>query len=270
MPFLTISWLTKIFSPTCSIINAFQGEEYLPLWCEEVLIPPMPAKNENANMNENTNAVAVNKNTNENANMNENANTNTADTIPNMANPASVNCIEKGGKSEIYSTGIGICVFSDQSICEEWAYFGNECNIGQCQKVCQKAGTEDEGWYISCTNKLLELEKCSSAQQKPTVAAQNIEVSNPTPNQQLISPFKVEGRARVFENQVNIRVKSKDNNTLIAESVIVKSPEVGQWGDFSIEISYDFSVTKEGFVEVYSTSAKDGSEENLVSIPVKF
>ncbi|MFA5187926.1 MAG: Gmad2 immunoglobulin-like domain-containing protein [Patescibacteria group bacterium] len=256
VPFANVGILAKTFSPLCYLIDTIQGDNYLPPWCEDVLIPPVPAQN-----------------TNNNANANVNANTNVANTNTAIANPAAVKCVTDGGTTEAYATAGGeaaICIFKDNSICEEWAYFRGECKVGQCQKVCQKAGTADEGWYNSCSNELLKLEKCSSVQPAPAVTAQNIEVTNPLVNQQLVSPFKVEGRARVFENQVNVRVKGKDGKVLIQEATIVKSPEVGQWGDFSLDISYDFTLTKEGFVEVYSTSAKDGSEENLVSIPVKF
>lgn len=43
-----------------------------------------------------------------------------------MANPASVSCIDNGGRSEIRNTPagqIGVCVFSDGRQCEEWALF---------------------------------------------------------------------------------------------------------------------------------------------------
>ncbi|HNV97542.1 MAG TPA: DUF333 domain-containing protein [bacterium] len=52
-----------------------------------------------------------------------------------IANPASVYCIERGGKSEMItdeSTGtIGYCVFNDGSSCEEWAFYRSECVPGQ-------------------------------------------------------------------------------------------------------------------------------------------
>jgi len=257
IPFVNIGILAKTFSPLCYLVDRFQGDVYLPPWCEDVLMPAYQA---------------VNANKNNNANINVNANTNAANNI-GIANPAAVKCIKDGGTTQAYKTVGGeaaICIFKDKSICEEWAYFRSECKVGQCQKVCLNVGTADEGWYNSCTNELLKLEKCSTALQNPTVTAANIEVLNPIPNQQLTSPFNVEGRARVFENQINVRVKGKDNKTLIQESAIVKSPEAGQWGDFSLTISYDFTLTKEGSVEVYSVSAKDGSEQNLVSVPVKF
>ncbi len=51
-----------------------------------------------------------------------------------MANPASVFCEQNGGKLDIRrdtSGGqVGMCVFSDASSCEEWAYFRGECKPG--------------------------------------------------------------------------------------------------------------------------------------------
>lgn len=43
-----------------------------------------------------------------------------------MANPASVACINQGGKSEIRDSAAGqygVCVFSDGRQCEEWGLF---------------------------------------------------------------------------------------------------------------------------------------------------
>lgn len=51
-----------------------------------------------------------------------------------MANPASVNCVQSGGKSEIRKDAkggeVGYCVFPDKSECEEWAYIRGECKPG--------------------------------------------------------------------------------------------------------------------------------------------
>lgn len=51
-----------------------------------------------------------------------------------MANPASANCIDKGGKLEIETRGdggqIGVCYFEDNRQCEEWALLRGECPIG--------------------------------------------------------------------------------------------------------------------------------------------
>ncbi|MCX5814250.1 MAG: DUF333 domain-containing protein [Proteobacteria bacterium] len=51
-----------------------------------------------------------------------------------MANPASVNCINKGGTLSIQKRGdlgeYGICIFEDNRQCEEWAMFRGECPVG--------------------------------------------------------------------------------------------------------------------------------------------
>jgi len=52
-----------------------------------------------------------------------------------IANPASVHCIQQGGRLEI-RTGpdggqFGVCVLPDGSECEEWAYFRGECKEGE-------------------------------------------------------------------------------------------------------------------------------------------
>ena len=50
-----------------------------------------------------------------------------------IANPASVFCIEKGGKLEIRTASdgsqSGYCIFSSGKECEEWAYFRGECSL---------------------------------------------------------------------------------------------------------------------------------------------
>jgi len=51
-----------------------------------------------------------------------------------IANPASVNCINKGGTLSIQKRGdggeYGICIFEDNCQCEEWAMFRGECPAG--------------------------------------------------------------------------------------------------------------------------------------------
>ena len=54
-----------------------------------------------------------------------------------LANPASVHCQEQGGALEMRQDeggGVyGVCIFSDGSECEEWAYFNGNCRPGQEQ-----------------------------------------------------------------------------------------------------------------------------------------
>lgn len=50
-----------------------------------------------------------------------------------MANPASVNCAQRGGKLQIVTTPAGqtgICTFPSGKQCEEWALLRGECAPG--------------------------------------------------------------------------------------------------------------------------------------------
>lgn len=49
-----------------------------------------------------------------------------------LANPASVNCIEKGGSSTIEhrNGAYGVCLFPDGKQCAEWAMFWGDCPVG--------------------------------------------------------------------------------------------------------------------------------------------
>jgi uncharacterized protein len=53
---------------------------------------------------------------------------------PQLANPASVHCVGKGGtlRMERRADGgqYGVCVFTDNYQCEEWAMFRGECPAG--------------------------------------------------------------------------------------------------------------------------------------------
>lgn len=52
-----------------------------------------------------------------------------------IANPASLYCEEQGYKLEIRTdvegNQFGVCIFSDGSECEEWAFYRKECKPGE-------------------------------------------------------------------------------------------------------------------------------------------
>jgi putative hemolysin len=57
----------------------------------------------------------------------------TPQSTPGMPNPASVHCEEQGGRVEMRTDEngqYGVCVFSDGSECEEWAFYRGECDPG--------------------------------------------------------------------------------------------------------------------------------------------
>lgn len=111
-----------------------------------------------------------------------------------------------------------------------------------------------------------------TAQEEPVVSdSQNIRVTSPDPNQLVGSHFlAIVGEARVFENTYNWRVKD-DAGTVIADGFgMATAPDIGQYGPFIAYATYSATPGETGTVEVYSLSARDGSEQDMVRIPVTF
>jgi len=55
-----------------------------------------------------------------------------------LANPASVNCVNIGGKLEIQKDPkgeYGVCIFTDGSRCEEWKLYRKQCKPGECREI---------------------------------------------------------------------------------------------------------------------------------------
>ncbi len=51
-----------------------------------------------------------------------------------IANPASTNCVDKGGTLAIHKRGdggeYGVCLFEENRQCEEWAMMNGDCPVG--------------------------------------------------------------------------------------------------------------------------------------------
>lgn len=115
---------------------------------------------------------------------------------------------------------------------------------------------------------ILNFSACTN--QPENIASQNIIISSPTPYEEVSSPLIIQGRARVFEQQFNYRIKDANDIVLDEGSANTSAPEMSEFGDFEIQSYYKNPSSKEGTVEVFDYSAKDGSEIDKVSIPVKF
>lgn len=97
----------------------------------------------------------------------------------------------------------------------------------------------------------------------------NIKVISPVKNNTVTSPFKVIGKARVFEGTVNIRLMDGNGN-ILDETVVQATEGAPSWGDFEAIVSYKpLKETQTGTLQVFSVSQKDGSIQNLVSIQLK-
>lgn len=97
----------------------------------------------------------------------------------------------------------------------------------------------------------------------------NIVVDSPRSGDSISSPVKIEGKARVFENMFNYRLKDSDGTVLDYGSITAIEPDPSNYGKFSINIDFN-PKGDNGTLEVFDYSAKDGSEIDMVSIPLKF
>ena len=98
----------------------------------------------------------------------------------------------------------------------------------------------------------------------------NIVVAEPVAGDTVGLPLVIVGQARVFESVFQYRV-TDDAGVILAEGhAMANAPDVGEFGPFTLSINYDEPTTSTGVVEVFSYSARDGSEQDMVTIPVKF
>ena len=171
---------------------------------------------------------------------------------------------------------LGVRFFSgeDDWICQngEWVKHGNpsaEKPVGNCGKIIENQQAIPIENQSQVAEKINTEKEINQTENQSKAEEANIIVSSPIENATVSSPFNVEGKARVFENVVSIRLEDKDGKILFQGTTNAQSPDTGQYGLFQKEIKYTTSQT-EGILKVFESSAKDGSEINEVIIPVKF
>jgi putative hemolysin len=175
-----------------------------------------------------------------------------------LANPASTFCVEQGGELEMRENEdgqYGVCKFTDGSECEEWAFYRLECKPGDTE---QGADNIEQG-----TQNIEQKEDVKTGNDK-------IKVFDIESGDNITSPVTIKGEGVAFENNLIVELRNNNHDSLVREHTTIKSDEIGKIGPFEITLNFNFSNTREGYVAVYEESAKDGSELNLVEIPVRF
>ena len=94
-----------------------------------------------------------------------------------------------------------------------------------------------------------------------------IAVALPQAGMQVQSPITIAGSADVFEATVGIRVLDA-NGDMIAETFTTASCGTGCRGDFGAEVEVPIDALQPGTIQVFESSAQDGSMINTVEIPV--
>ena len=104
----------------------------------------------------------------------------------------------------------------------------------------------------------------------PTVVwsnpAQAIEVFSPVANGLYHSPIVVNGFSQTFEGNVNLRLTDKDGQVLAERNT--QGGSVDGFAFFDSYLRFTVGEMISGTLEVFETSAKDGSEINKVTRPV--
>lgn len=94
-------------------------------------------------------------------------------------------------------------------------------------------------------------------------------VEKPLPFETVSSPLTVAGENNTFENTVVFQLVG-DNGLVLIDGHTTGTGEAGTWGPFENTAEFDPGPSKTGTLRVFQISARDGSEQSVVEIPVRF
>ncbi len=112
----------------------------------------------------------------------------------------------------------------------------------------------------------------ASPSSSPTVTAkvQNITITSPKANEAVDAVFTVTGKARVFENQFTVQMKTSAGEIVFQSHVMSDAKQSGVFGNSSVKIPVPAGLGSNFTVESLAYSAKgDGSFEGFASVPIK-
>lgn len=96
-----------------------------------------------------------------------------------------------------------------------------------------------------------------------------IQVKIPQKNMAIKSPVSISGKANVFEGNMRVRIKDKNENVLV-DTFITASGAYDKLYPFEKEISYNSPISQDGIIEIFAEDMKSGGEINKIVIPVIF
>lgn len=90
----------------------------------------------------------------------------------------------------------------------------------------------------------------------------------PGPGETVRSPLRVTGTANTFEATFMVRLSTADGRVLYEEYAMATSGS-GTRGTFDLTISFEVPQPTDGLLRLWEISPKDGSEVNIVEIPLR-
>lgn len=105
----------------------------------------------------------------------------------------------------------------------------------------------------------------------PVEKEKNIYIDSPKAGEIVGERFYVVGRARVFENVLQIRI-SRQDEIIFEDQAYAQASDVGQFGEFKKEINLSGKSLMAGkmTIEAFDYSPKDGSERDKTAVSIRF
>ena len=92
-------------------------------------------------------------------------------------------------------------------------------------------------------------------------------VFSPIADEEVDSTFNVEGEARVFEAAFSWVLE--DGHNVLAEGHEMTDAGAPEWGSFNFDVNFEYATQPHMMLILYVSSAKDGSPEHQLIIPLK-
>ncbi len=102
----------------------------------------------------------------------------------------------------------------------------------------------------------------------PWSDSRNIIVDEPWPDSTVASPVAISGQALAFEGVVSVRIKDGNGKTLTETTL--KTASGTERSAFSGSVTFDKPKSGNGTIEIYNAATSDGSDQDKVTIKVKF
>jgi LysM repeat protein len=105
----------------------------------------------------------------------------------------------------------------------------------------------------------------------PLPSSTNIVVFQPLPGTRIDSEQHLTGSARAFEATIHYQIRGTAGQTITQEQTVTAAQGAPAFGPFDTQLKLDEKPAEQnGILMVYTRSARDGSIQDLVEVPVTF
>lgn len=95
-----------------------------------------------------------------------------------------------------------------------------------------------------------------------------IVISRPDNGSRVTSPVRIEGTADpTFEQNLGVRLLLDDGTVLAVVGTTIAA-DLGQRGEYALDLPFSVSEERQGFIQVFDASARDGGLRHLTSVAV--